>query len=204
MDNSQGYLRSRTMIVMGISSRSRRRAARWAGVVVVLVVGLSGCSSGASLAVGRLPSHTTSASALASATPSPTKVLSPQDEAVATVRRFFEALTAASTTGNTAPVRTLIDPRCSCLPVLEMLRHDFSDGRRDVGCRWTLARAAFAELDGKYAFVDASYSVTAYRTIRADGSTEASFPSRSRSGFIQLIRAGDRWLVLELRGDKTS
>lgn len=186
------------MIVMGISSRSRRPAARWAAVVVLLVVGLSGCSSGGSLAVGRLPSHTTSASVAASTTPSSTKLLSPQDQAVATVRQFFEALTTASTTGNTAPALLITSESCSCRSIAESIAKDYDSGQHVEGGVWTLSKVKLFGIDRQYYYWDVTYSVAAARVIRRDGSVVRRYGGHTASGQVVVSKTADGWRVARM------
>ena len=183
-------------------SRGRLAALPRVALGLVLVVLVSGCSSGEGPRPS-LPRAGHSGIARASASPSPTKSRSREDEVVEVVRQFFAALDKAAQTGNTDDIVAVTHPRGGCRKLVAYIGQEFSQGARDEGAHWIVIASTFFAFDRGTALVRVSYHVTAYRNIAANGGIRASYPAGTMSGLVRLAASAGHWLVSDLYTGET-
>ena len=162
-----------------LSVSVRPAAVRSVGLAAVLL--LAGCGGGGSaMSVG--PAGEPSGTALVSPEPSAPETsaaASPAADARAAVERavrgYVDAANVAMATGDTAALRALSTPECTCLRLAESIEDLYGSGGRAEGARWDFEELTVVDVTGASASVRVSYSAPAY------WSSEERLPPASRA-----------------------
>ena len=161
-----------------------------AGLVVGLAaLLLAGCGGGGSAtSVG--PAGESSGAASVSPEPSapePSASASPAGDSRTAVeqavRAYLDAANAAMATGDTAALRALSTPECSCLRLAESIEELYGSGGRAEGARWDLEDLTVVDVTG----ASASVRVGCLPATRLSGGRSGS----SRSSGQRIVRAAD-------------
>jgi predicted lipid-binding transport protein (Tim44 family) len=173
------------------------------GIVFGLAVGLAalvlaGCGGGGSAtSVG--PAGESSGAASVSpepSTPEPSAAASPAGDSRAdveqAVRAYVDAANVAMATGDTAALRALSTPECSCLRLAESIEELYGSGGRAEGARWDLEDLTVVDVTGASASVRVALSGQAYATTGV--TSGESFPATSVRQLISLTQASG-WRV---------
>jgi hypothetical protein len=178
------------------------------GIVFGLAVGLAalvlaGCGGGGSAtSVG--PAGESSGAASVSpepSTPEPSAAASPAGDSRAdveqAVRAYVDAANVAMATGDTAALRALSTPECSCLRLAESIEELYGSGGRAEGARWDLEDLTVVDVTGASASVRVTYIAPAYVEQRG-----ASATSQPGYRVTQLMTMGlaSGWSVSDVDG----
>lgn len=187
---------------MGFLSRVRRGAAV---VVVPLVLVACGDES---------PAPSASESVTVSPSPSATRPVAPElpqkaeknspDGAEAFTRYFFEVVTHAMQTGDTAPLKAVSDPDCkTCAGLSEAIDHMYGEGRRNEGGGWIVNRSAVdPSLEMPFRKFLVIVDQPPQRLIDADGKVADKDPQTLLAFRVTVRWADTRWIAYEVVEEK--
>jgi len=150
---------------------------------------LAGCAGGGSAtAVG--PAGESSGAASVSPEPSapePSASASPTGDSRTAVeqavRAYLDAANVAMATGDTAALRALSTPECSCLRLAESIEELYGSGGRAEGARWDLEDLTVVDVTGDSASVRVGFLATGYQEV---GGTATSIPAQRFASLVSL------------------
>lgn len=156
------------------------------GLAALLLAGCGGGGSATSVGAAGESSGAASVSPAPSA-PEPSAAASPAGDSRAAVeqavRAYLDAANVAMATGDTAALRALSTPECSCLRLAESIEELYGSGGRAEGARWDLEDFTVVDVTGASASVRVGFLAPGYQEI---GRTPKSIPSQRFASLVSL------------------
>jgi len=156
---------------------------------VVIAAGMTACSSAKS---DTAPTKLSPVAASPVASPSPS--LTPEAQAEAFVRTYYDTVNVAVSTGDTSKLMTLSRPGCSCRNLVTTINDIYSKGHSE-GAAFLLHSVKVTELIGGTAAAEVDLDVTKYTVVvAASGTSETVEPLHSHD-LMSIVQQDDHWVV---------
>lgn len=158
----------------------------WFVVALALVAGCGGSSGPRT--VEPVPS--------ASPSPSPSPSLTPEDQVLAAVRAYYEAVNRAADTGDTSRVLATTTPGCSCRSVVSYIDGLRAKGRELRNARNEVRELRVTQVTESFAVVAVTYLSPAHQVVdRKSGQVLETFPSKRFVAQVTVKVVASTWLV---------
>ncbi|MDX6199355.1 MAG: hypothetical protein QOJ79_2506 [Actinomycetota bacterium] len=159
----------------------------WFVLALTLVTGCGG-SSGEPRTVPPVPS--------ASPSPSPSASLTPEEQVLAAVRAYYEAVNHAAETGDTTAVLATTLPNCTCRSLVSYIAGLRAKGQRLRNARNELGGMRVTQVTKDFAVVSVNYLSPAHQVVDAkSGKVLDSFPSKQFQAQVTVKAVASAWLV---------
>jgi hypothetical protein len=168
----------------------RSGSARSAGFVLALVVVAAGCTSEPDQPA-TLPEDTPTAT---SATASP-RPMTPEQEVEAAVRAYYDELTRAAQTQETARLKGMMTRGCPCYGYVESIERTRRRGESAPAAAWSLRSVRIHHLEGATAAAEVEYRVEPYALLDGDGDEIRRFPARTGHVDLSLVNSSGNWVI---------
>jgi hypothetical protein len=169
---------------------------RYGAALALAALVASGCSEEHA---GSLPPPV---SVTPSATPTPTPT-NPTSEVEAAARAYYDELTAAGKTGDTARLAGMIGAGCECAKTLQYLRGEAAAGHRFTTV-YRVDAVTTHDVSAKAGFATVTLTYAPSTIVDGTGHVVRSIPGKTKVGRdLGFTRQGERWVVtrLALLGD---
>lgn len=126
--------------------------------------------------------------------------MTPEQQVLAAVRAYYEALNVAGASGDTTQLAMLSTPDCSCRQVIAYLQELRAKGQRLRNARDDISKINVQRVGPDFATVLVHYTSPTHEVIaEADGTVLDSFPARKVAVQLALKSVTGRWLIAVAR-----
>lgn len=174
-------------LLPGSSSLPGMRRLPWFVTALVL---LAACSGSSASPRTLQPAPSTSPS------PSPSASLTPEQQVLAAVRAYYEAVNHAADTGDTAGLLAATVPDCTCRSLVSYIKRLRTKGQILRNARNAVADMRVTQVTKSFAVVSVTYLSPAHQVVEVkSGKVVDSFPSKRFQAQVTLKAVASVWLV---------